>query len=107
VVLPEGATNIKTVLPFPVDSEGSDVKYTYLDVTGRPVVVLTKRNAAPEHNAKFSVDYSFSTASIVREPLLLVAGAWRENYLLPGACQPFMPGSAQRVDYYTSARWQL
>jgi hypothetical protein len=75
-VLPEGAANIKTVLPYPVDSEGRDVKYTYLDVTGRPVVVITKRNMAPEHNTKFSVDYSFSTASIVREPLLLVAGEW-------------------------------
>ncbi|GIL70757.1 hypothetical protein Vretimale_3842 [Volvox reticuliferus] len=72
VVLPEGATNIKANLPYDME-KSYDIKYTYLDTTGRPVLVLHKQNiAAPEHAAKFSVDYDFNTVHILREPLLLV-----------------------------------
>ena len=55
-------------------------RYTYLDTTGRPVLVLHRRNvASPEHSAKFSVEYSFAATSILREPLLLVREAERRG----------------------------
>ncbi len=56
VVLPEGASRIVSVLPFDVD-KSADTKYTYLDTTGRPVVVLRKANVVPEHNVNLTVDY--------------------------------------------------
>ncbi|KAG2439265.1 hypothetical protein HXX76_004626 [Chlamydomonas incerta] len=73
VVLPEGSTNLKAVLPYDMD-QSTDVKFTYLDTTGRPVLVLHRANvASPEHSAKFSVEYSFGAVSILREPLLLIS----------------------------------
>ncbi|PNW75344.1 hypothetical protein CHLRE_12g523300v5 [Chlamydomonas reinhardtii] len=73
VVLPEGSSKLQAVLPYDMD-QSTDVKYTYLDTTGRPVLVLHRRNvASPEHSAKFSVEYSFAATSILREPLLLVS----------------------------------
>lgn len=49
-------------------------RFTYLDVTGRPVIVLRKSHLVPEHAATFDVDYSFATISLLREPLLLITG---------------------------------
>ncbi|KAG2453544.1 hypothetical protein HYH02_001763 [Chlamydomonas schloesseri] len=73
VVLPEGSTNIKAQLPYDME-QSTDVKFTYLDTTGRPVLVLHRANVAhPEHAAKFSVEYSFAATSILREPLLLIS----------------------------------
>lgn len=72
VVLPEGSTDIKPILPY--DMEHSfDVKFTYLDTSGRPVLVLRRANVAvPELAAKFSVEYSFGAVHTLREPLLLI-----------------------------------
>lgn len=72
VVLPEGAYDISTSVPTEV-SESRDVKFTYLDTAGRPVVVLRKSNVVWEHNQPFHVDYSFPPSAMLREPLLLVA----------------------------------
>ena len=54
VVLPEGAANIETSVPFEV-AEFSDIKKTYLDTVGRPVIVLHKSNVVPDHNRPFTV----------------------------------------------------
>eukprot|EP00245_Coleochaete_scutata_P001832 TRINITY_DN12284_c0_g1_i1.p1 TRINITY_DN12284_c0_g1~~TRINITY_DN12284_c0_g1_i1.p1 ORF type:complete len:617 (+),score=139.67 TRINITY_DN12284_c0_g1_i1:64-1914(+) len=71
VVLPEGSKDISAATPFDVVQQ-REVKYTYLDVTGRPVVVLTKDNVVAEHNQYFQVSYKFGTLGMLREPLLLV-----------------------------------
>ncbi|MEW5299648.1 MAG: hypothetical protein WDW36_002642 [Sanguina aurantia] len=71
IVLPEGSSAINTILPYEME-QSADVKFTYLDVTGRPVVVLRKSHLVPEHAATFDVDYSFATISLLREPLLLI-----------------------------------
>ncbi|PNH06279.1 hypothetical protein TSOC_007366 [Tetrabaena socialis] len=72
VVLPEGSSNLKPILPYEVE-QSYETKYTYLDTTGRPVLVLHKRNvASPEHAAKFTLEYSFGAIHTLREPLLLV-----------------------------------
>mmetsp|Transcript_5675 Transcript_5675/g.12553 ORF Transcript_5675/g.12553 Transcript_5675/m.12553 type:complete len:602 (+) Transcript_5675:38-1843(+) len=71
VVLPEGSHAIESIVQHAVE-KSADVKYTYLDVSGRPVVVLHMKNVVPEHASKFHVDYAFSSMSMLREPLLLI-----------------------------------
>ena len=77
VVLPEGASSISAdvdkVSLLSID-ESRDVKYTYLDTSGRPVVVLHTTRVVPDHATKFSVDYAFGAVGLLREPLLLIAG---------------------------------
>ena len=71
VILPEGASNIKAKVPFPVD-QTQDIRQTYLDTTGRPVVVLHKRNAVPDHEVPFTVTYTFTRLLMLREPIMLI-----------------------------------
>lgn len=54
--------------------ESRDVKYTYLDVSGRPVVVLKKSHLVPEHGQKLHITYSFPAFGWLREPFMLIAG---------------------------------
>lgn len=73
VVLPEGSTDISVSVPFPV-KQWQETKFSHLDVIGRPVIVLEKTNAVPEHNQHFQVYYKFSNLSMLREPLMLISG---------------------------------
>lgn len=75
IILPEGAKNAKVEVPFAVDSTETDRHYTYLDTTGRTVLVVHKKNVVREHNQYFQVHYTFSRVSMLQEPLL-VAGAF-------------------------------
>ncbi|RVW84349.1 Dolichyl-diphosphooligosaccharide--protein glycosyltransferase subunit 1B [Vitis vinifera] len=54
VVLPEGSKEPSAVVPFPVDQH-LETSYSYLDVVGRTVVVLEKKNVVPEHSIPFQV----------------------------------------------------
>ena len=74
VVLPEGAADIEWVTPFHIDSAAHDTKQTYLDTTGRPVVVLRKRNVVNKyHSANFQIAYTYSRSALLWEPTLLVS----------------------------------
>ena len=55
VVLPEGASNIKFVAPFEVEEGARENHKTYLDTTGRPVVVIKKKNLVENHIQDFEV----------------------------------------------------
>ncbi|KAL0538575.1 hypothetical protein IC582_022723 [Cucumis melo] len=72
VVLPEGSTSPTAVVPFEVEQH-LEKKYSYLDVVGRTVVVLEKKNVVPEHNSHFQVYYSFNPIFMLAEPLMLVS----------------------------------
>lgn len=74
-MLPEGSSKINAVVPFDVD-QSFETKFTYLDTSGRPVLVLHKANVVPEHATKFHVDYYFGTLSMIHEPFLLISGGW-------------------------------
>ncbi|KAL2555521.1 Dolichyl-diphosphooligosaccharide--protein glycosyltransferase subunit 1B [Forsythia ovata] len=50
-----------------------ETKYSYLDVIGRTVVVLEKKNVVPEHNVPFQVYYNFNPMFMLAEPLMLVS----------------------------------
>ncbi|XP_024018890.1 dolichyl-diphosphooligosaccharide--protein glycosyltransferase subunit 1B [Morus notabilis] len=70
VVLPEGSKDPSVVTPFPVEQR-LETKYSYLDVIGRTVMVLEKKNVVPEHNSPFQVYYSFNPIFMLAEPLML------------------------------------
>ncbi|CAI8583477.1 unnamed protein product [Vicia faba] len=72
VVLPEGSKNPEAVIPFQVDQH-LETKYSYLDIVGRTVVVLEKRNVVPEHNIPFQVYYNFNPIFMLAEPLMLAS----------------------------------
>ncbi|XP_059628321.1 dolichyl-diphosphooligosaccharide--protein glycosyltransferase subunit 1B [Cornus florida] len=72
VVLPEGSKNPSAAVPFPVEQH-LETKYSYLDVVGRTVVVLEKKNVVPEHNSPFQVYYEFNPIFMLAEPLMLAS----------------------------------
>lgn len=73
VILPEGAKVTKVSIPFDVEQR-QDKHFTYLDTTGRTVVVLHKNHVVPEHNVFFQIEYQFSALSRWFEPLLIAGG---------------------------------
>ncbi|XP_037068406.1 dolichyl-diphosphooligosaccharide--protein glycosyltransferase subunit 1-like [Pollicipes pollicipes] len=73
VVLPEGATDIELETPYPVKRQSDSVLLTYLDVTGRPVITVTKTNLVENHIQEFRLGYRFPLWMAVREPLMVVA----------------------------------
>jgi oligosaccharyltransferase complex subunit alpha (ribophorin I) len=76
VILPEGATNIRWETPFDVDSESYETRMTYLDTSGRPVLVLRKPNIVAGHMQSFRVVYSFAPVHLWREPGILIAAVF-------------------------------
>ncbi|KAK9740192.1 hypothetical protein RND81_03G017900 [Saponaria officinalis] len=73
VVLPEGSREMSVSVPFSVD-QSQETKFSHLDISGRPVIVLKKANAVPEHNQHFQVYYKFNSLNLLREPLMLISG---------------------------------
>lgn len=71
VVLPEGATNIKTNLPFEVDEEYNTKHFGYLDVFGKPTIVFKKRLVSDFHYKEFHITYNFDNTDILIEPVLI------------------------------------
>jgi len=74
IILPEGASNFHVVgAPYAIESStGSHM--TYLDIFGRPVLILKKNNVVNEHHQYFQIAYNFSQVSMLLEPFLLVGG---------------------------------
>jgi len=73
IVLPEGASNIKTHLPFPVDDESRSLHFSTLDYMGRPVIVLKKQNVVQHlHGQNFQVSYTFESSALFIEPLYVI-----------------------------------
>lgn len=72
VVLPEGSEDPSVVVPFHVE-QSLEKKYSYLDVVGRTVVVLEKKNVVPDHNSPFQVHYKFKPIFMLAEPLMLIS----------------------------------
>jgi len=53
VILPEGAYDFQTFLPFKVDKQYNMTVFSYLDLFGRPVLVYEKENAVDFHRKPF------------------------------------------------------
>lgn len=73
VILPEGSTKVQAFGQFSME-QSLERRFTYLDVRGRPVVVLRRENVVAEYaGLYFQVVYKFAGAAQLVEPLLLVA----------------------------------
>jgi len=72
VVLPEGAKNIKFTAPYDVTEDKREVHKTYLDTSGRTVVVIRKNSLVENHIQDFELHYTFSKLQLLQEPLLCV-----------------------------------
>ena len=50
-------------VPFDVERKGDEIHYTYLDTTGRPVVVLNKKGLVEQHIQDFEVRLKLNIVS--------------------------------------------
>jgi len=73
VILPEGASNFESNFPFAVEKQPGYTHKTYLDTTGRPVFVVSKKNVVTAHNQPFQLTYNFARSNMMHEPILLVS----------------------------------
>ncbi|XP_056866440.1 dolichyl-diphosphooligosaccharide--protein glycosyltransferase subunit 1A-like [Raphanus sativus] len=64
---------LSVTTPFAV-KQSHEIKYSHLDIAGRPVVVLEKNNVVPDHNQNIQVYYKFSNINLLSEPLMLISG---------------------------------
>ncbi|KAL1702316.1 Ribophorin I [Schizophyllum commune] len=69
IVLPEGATDVDYVLPFPAISQASDTHITYLDTTGRPELIFKYKDLTEKHAQAIYVSYKVSTAAHLKKPI--------------------------------------
>lgn len=73
VILPEGVLNIELSTPYPVKRESNNKHYTYLDTTGRTVVVFKSIGGLTEnHIQDFQLQFTFPHKSMLLEPFILV-----------------------------------
>ncbi|CAB3406249.1 unnamed protein product [Caenorhabditis bovis] len=73
IILPERVRKIKIATPYKVERRPDEIKPTYLDTTGRLVVVLHKNNVVDEHGQVFTLTYEFDYIDMFREPLMVTA----------------------------------
>jgi oligosaccharyltransferase complex subunit alpha (ribophorin I) len=59
--------------PYTIQQRPDEVHKTYLDTTGRQVIVLEKENLVNNHVQPLTVYYEFDRIYLLREPLLVVA----------------------------------
>eukprot|EP01133_Synstelium_polycarpum_P001128 gene1128-1290_t len=71
VILPEGAVDIEVRAPFAF-VRGDEIRKTFLDTTGRPVVVMVAHYTADEHIQTFQVSYRLTPFATLHEPLLCI-----------------------------------
>ncbi|CAM1324160.1 RPN1 (predicted), partial [Pycnogonum litorale] len=76
IILPEGCKNIKLSVPYPVKRDKDELHYTYLDTTGRPVIIVHKSDLVESHIQDFEVLYNFNKILMLQEPLLVVVALY-------------------------------
>lgn len=73
VVLPEAAVNIEVKVPAGYERGHDQLKYTYLDITGRPTLVLRAKNLAGKSlDQMLEISYTFPSGAIYREPAMTI-----------------------------------
>nr|CUU98608.1 hypothetical transcript [Hymenolepis microstoma]CUU98609.1 hypothetical transcript [Hymenolepis microstoma] len=73
IILPETVSNVKLEVPFEVEKLPDEVLKTYLDTSGRKVLVIHKKNLIEGHIQDFVVYYDFNMINMLREPAMLIA----------------------------------
>ncbi|CAJ0605625.1 unnamed protein product [Cylicocyclus nassatus] len=72
IILPEMIRKARLITPYSMDRRPDEVRATYLDTTGRTVIVLQKENLVPEHIQSF-LCFTIEFSQMIREPLLATA----------------------------------
>jgi len=73
IILPEGVSDTELSTPYPVKRDADDKHFTYLDTTGRTVVVLRSQGDLTEnHIQNFQLQFKYSHRTMLQEPLLLM-----------------------------------
>merc|ERR1712117_281597 len=73
VVLPEAAIDIEVKVPAGYERGHDQLKYTYLDITGRPTLVLRAKNLAGKSlDQMLEISYTFPSGAIYREPVMTI-----------------------------------
>lgn len=72
IILPEGASDIKIRSPFKLKRLPDEKHFTYLDFTGRPVVILSLDNLVEEHSQPIQIEYAFDRFNFLLEPFLVI-----------------------------------
>ncbi|GAA5932202.1 dolichyl-diphosphooligosaccharide--protein glycotransferase subunit OST1 [Sporobolomyces koalae] len=68
--LPEGARNVRTLSPFPVEEQPLEIVKTYLDSIGRPTVILVKEGCSERHGENVLVEYDLPVlVDLLQKPL--------------------------------------
>lgn len=76
IIVPEGARKLELELPYPATRLPDSVHSTYLDVTGRPTVSVTKKNLVESHIQNFRFKYTYPRLLMLQEPLLVVVALY-------------------------------
>ncbi|KAH6914915.1 oligosaccharyltransferase alpha subunit [Coprinopsis sp. MPI-PUGE-AT-0042] len=69
IILPEGATDIDFVTPFPAQSATIGTHVTFLDTIGRPTIVLEYKDLTLKHAQEVYVTYRVPFFAHIRKPL--------------------------------------
>ncbi|KAI1726427.1 ribophorin I domain-containing protein [Ditylenchus destructor] len=72
IILPEKSKNIKLVTPYSVKRLPDEIHKTYLDIEGRPVIVLEKTNLVDNHIQPFTLYYEWERSYIAYEPFIAI-----------------------------------
>ncbi|KAI9258646.1 Ribophorin I [Helicostylum pulchrum] len=72
VILPEGSSHIVITIPdtFGVDSIKETTHYTYFDSTGRPTIILHKKNVVSKHEQPILISYHYSSSRLLQKPIV-------------------------------------
>jgi len=81
IILPEGATNVEFVAPFPAISTSLSTHTTYLDTTGRPAIVLHFKDLTEKHALPIFVSYNVPLSAHFKKPIA-VAVAFFSVFML-------------------------
>ncbi|CAG5095438.1 Oidioi.mRNA.OKI2018_I69.XSR.g14188.t1.cds [Oikopleura dioica] len=74
VILPEGVADVSFKTNIALERKPDESRYTFLDTTGRTVVVFEGKDVTYQHAAKIAVTYNWNSILIFKEPLLAISG---------------------------------
>ncbi|TFK87076.1 oligosaccharyl transferase alpha subunit [Polyporus arcularius HHB13444] len=69
IILPEGATDVDYVVPWPALSETLSTHITYLDTVGRPKITLKYAQLTDKHGGNIYVTYKVPFSAHLKKPL--------------------------------------
>ncbi|PSN44644.1 Dolichyl-diphosphooligosaccharide--protein glycosyltransferase subunit 1 [Blattella germanica] len=72
VILPEHCTDIWMHPPYSMVRLPDGKHFSYLDITGRPVIIVAKNNLVEHHIQDFELEYTFPSGMFLMEPLILI-----------------------------------